>query len=351
MHGILQPAKLQNFDTWQRDRFADYGGSDRKDGLIDPDGALYLIKYAENHTRKNELDTSYVNNVLSEYLSSHILSIIGYDVHETVLGTRNDEVIVACKNFVPENQKLIEFGRYLRKRYDSGEIGRVPEIGQIKETLREDEDLSPVSDQLWESYCNRFVGDAFVGNFDRHMGNWGYLVSRTDPVKPSPIYDNGSTLFPALSEHAMKTDILPEKKGILKRTLLFPKAALIVQGQKVSYYDLLCSDFESEITKAVLNIVPVIKERLPEINKFIDEQEFLSDVRKTFYKTMLAARYYFLLEPAWGICTRRNFSRSASERLKNGIPYTEALFEQDYQEMQIDERWGSQNRKFQRAVI
>ena len=88
MHGILQPAKLQNFDTWQRDRFADYGGSDRKDGLIDPDGALYLIKYAENHTRKNELDTSYVNNVLSEYLSSHILSIIGYDVHETVLGTR-----------------------------------------------------------------------------------------------------------------------------------------------------------------------------------------------------------------------------------------------------------------------
>ena len=95
--------------------------------------------------------------------------------------------------------------------------------------------------------------------------------------------------------------------------------------------------FESEITKAVLNIVPVIKERLPEINKFIDEQEFLSDVRKTFYKTMLAARYYFLLEPAWGICTRRNFSRSASERLKNGIPYTEALFEQDYHEMQSDD--------------
>lgn len=122
MHGILHPAKLQNFDTWQRDRFADYGGSDRKDGLIAPDGTLYLIKYAENHTRKNELDTSYVNNVLSEYLSSHILSIIGYDVHETVLGTRNDEIIVACMNFVPKDQKLIEFGRYLRKRYDSGEI-------------------------------------------------------------------------------------------------------------------------------------------------------------------------------------------------------------------------------------
>ncbi|HJA66226.1 MAG TPA: hypothetical protein H9955_07930 [Candidatus Mediterraneibacter cottocaccae] len=351
MHGILHPAKLQNFDTWQRDRFADYGGSDRKDGLIAPDGALYLIKYAENHTRKNELDTSYVNNALSEYLSSHILGIIGYDVHETLLGTRNNEIIVACKNFVPENQKLIEFGRYLRKHYDSGELGRVPEIGQIKDTLREDEDLSPVSEQLWESYCCRFVGDAFVGNFDRHMGNWGYLVSRTDPVRPSPIYDNGSTLFPALSEHAMKTDILPNEKEILKRTLLFPKAALIVHGQKVSYYDMLCSDFEPQITKAVLDIVPVIKDRFPEINRFIDEQEFLSDVRKTFYKTMLAARYYFLLEPAWEICAEQKFSRSAGERLEKGIPYTEEMFERDYQKMMADEGWKIRDRKYQKAVI
>ena len=336
MHGVLRPVKFQNFDTWQRDRFADYGGSDRKDGLIAPDGALYLIKYAENHTRKNNLDTSYVNNALSEYLSSHILSIIGYDVHETVLGTRNDEIIVACKNFVPEEQKLVEFGRYLRKHYDSGEIGRVPGIGQIKDTLRKDEDLSPVSEQLWESYCNRFVGDAFVGNFDRHMGNWGYLVSRTGPVRPSPVYDNGSTLFPALSEHAMKTEILLNQKEILKRTLLFPKAALTVHGEKVSYYDMLCSDFEPEITRAVLRTVPVIKEKLPEINRFIDEQEFLSDVRKTFYKTMLAARYYFLLEPAWEICRNRNFSQKAYERLENGIPYTQAVFEQDYAKIQTD---------------
>ena len=94
---------------------------------------------------------------------------------------------------------------------------------------------------------------------------------------------------------------------------------------------MLCSDFEAGITKAVLDIVPVIKERLPEINRFIDEQEFLSDVRKTFYNTVLAARYHFLLEPTWKMCAGRNFSQSARERLENGIPYTEALFEQDYQ--------------------
>lgn len=185
-----------------------------------------------------------------------------------------------------------------------------------------------------------------MGNFDRHMGNWGYLVSRTGPVRPSPIYDNGSTLFPALSEYAMKTDILPNRKEILKRTLLFPKAALIIHGQKVSYYDMFCSDFEPQITKAVLDIVPVIKERLPEINRFIDEQEFLSDVRKTFYKTMLAARYYFLLEPAWEICAERKFSRSAGERLEKGISYTEEAFERDYQGIQNSERWKIRNGKW-----
>lgn len=328
-YGIRYPSQLQNFDNWGKDRFADYGGSDRKDGLLSPDGTFYLIKYAEKHTRKNQLDTSYVNNALSEYLASHILSIIGYDVHETFLGTRDGEIVVACRNFVLEGQKLIEFARYLRKHYDSGEIGRIPDISQIKATLYQDEDLAPMADYLWKSYCRRFIGDAFLGNFDRHMGNWGYLVSKSGPVKPSPIYDNGSTLFPALSEQAMKTEILSDNREILKRTLLFPKAALLVNGQKAGYFDMLCSGYVPEISEAVRKIVPVIKEKIPEINQFIDDQEFLSDVRKKFYKTVLAARYHFLLEPAWEICSNENFSADARNRLQQGVPYTEAEFERD----------------------
>ena len=326
-YGIRYPTQLQNFDAWEKDRLADYGGSDRKDGLIAPDGTFFLIKYAENHTRQNQLDTSYVNNALSEYLSSHILAIIGYDVHETFLGTRNGEIIVACRNFVPPGEKLIEFARYLRKHYDSREIGRIPDIQQIKNTLQRDEDLAPAADELWKIWCRRFVGDAFLGNFDRHMGNWGYLMSETGPVRPSSIYDNGSTLFPALSEHAMENEILPDRKEILKRTLLFPKAALLVNGQKAGYPDMLCSDYEPEISAAVREIVPVIKEKLPEIWQFIDDQEFLSDVRKKFYKTMLDARFRYLLEPAVEICRSGNYSKEARKRLEEGKPYTEEEFE------------------------
>ncbi len=79
-------------------------------------------------------------------------------------------------HFTSSHQYLIEFGQYMRKHYDSGNIGRVPDISQIDHVLRCDPVLRDYADELWTSYWERFVGDALVGNFDRHMGNWGYIT-------------------------------------------------------------------------------------------------------------------------------------------------------------------------------
>ena len=62
MHGITNNHILKSIDSWKADIFADYAGSDRKDGVISPDGKRYLIKYAETHTRKNTIDTSYLTS-------------------------------------------------------------------------------------------------------------------------------------------------------------------------------------------------------------------------------------------------------------------------------------------------
>lgn len=331
MHGIINANALQNIDSWNADIFADYAGSDRKDGVISPDGKRYLIKYAETHTRKNTMDTSYINNVLAEHISSNVLKIIGYPVHNTFLATRNDELIIACENFTTNNTRLIEFGRFLRKHYDSGQLGRVPDFHQIKNVLHTDQMLSSQEQELWKSYCERFIADAFTGNFDRHMENFGYIVSQNEKLKPSPIYDNGCTLFPALSEHGMKEEILCSDKEILKRTLLFPKAALTVNGEKVRYYDMLSSNYDTEMTKAVHKMVPIIENKMPEIITFINEQPYLSDTRKQFYQTMLHARFNFLLQPAYECCTSRQYNENAYERLESGISYTEKMFEREYQ--------------------
>ena len=83
---------LPSFDGWPRDVLANYGGSDRKDGLMGPDGFRYMVKYSEKMAPRNDLATSYVNNVVSEYVSSHVLGILGYPVHDTELGTLGGEV-------------------------------------------------------------------------------------------------------------------------------------------------------------------------------------------------------------------------------------------------------------------
>jgi hypothetical protein len=330
MRGIQDMNLLPKLDNWQLDIFADYSGSDRKDGLISPDGDRYLIKFAEDHKRQNNMDTSYVNNVLAEYISSHILRIIGYEVHDTFIATKNEELVVACKNFTSEHEKLIEFGRYIRKHYDSGDVGRVPSFEQITYVLHNDPVLSPYEETLLQSYADRFIGDAFIGNFDRHMGNFGYLIKTDGTVMPSPIYDNGSTLFPALSETAMRTEILPHPKEIAKRALLFPKAALTVNKEKVRYYDMMASGYDSHITTAVLKMVPIIQNKMPEIGRFIDLQPFLSEIRKTFYKTVLDARLHMILQPAYERCEAKDYDRMSLDRILSGNSYTETLFEQQY---------------------
>ncbi len=337
MRGIsddfLREHSLPSLDSWKSDYLADYGGSDRKDGLISPDGARYLIKYSEEHSRTTDMDTSYVNNVISEYLSSHILSIAGFDVHETFLATRNGDLLVACRNFTTESRRLIEFGRYMRKFYDSKDIGRIPDIAQIEYVLSSDSALKAHKEEFLNSYWQRFAGDAFVGNFDRHMGNWGYIITAEGEAEVSPVYDNGSTFFPALSEDGM-AKVMSDDKEFLERVYLFPKAALKVNGEKVSYRDMLLSGYDSRVNDAVLKIVPQITESLPRINAFIDRQEFLTDTRKRFYKKVLSARMEHILKPAYEACLNGSFSLEAYGRIADGRAYTKADFEAEYEKIQ-----------------
>ena len=50
-----------------------------------------------------------------------------------------------------------------------------------------------------------FVVDAFIGNWDRHNGNWGFLYNQeTDKLEIAPIFDCGSSLFPQIDDELIK---------------------------------------------------------------------------------------------------------------------------------------------------
>lgn len=66
------------------------------------------------------------------------------------------------------------------------------------------------------------------------------------------------------------------------------------------------------------------------INSIIDEAPIISKLRKNFYKIMLNARKKLLLDKSLQVVNAKQFNSEALDRLKNGKPYTEELFEQDY---------------------
>ena len=79
-----------------------YGGSERKLGIL-INGEPYMLKFQKNTQFGKR------NNHLSEYLGSHIFELLGFNVHQTYLGSYKNEAVVACKDFVCNGYEFVPF--------------------------------------------------------------------------------------------------------------------------------------------------------------------------------------------------------------------------------------------------
>lgn len=145
------------------------------------------------------------------------------------------------------------------------------------------------------AYWDSFIVDAFLGNFDRHANNWGYLINdETKDIQLAPIYDCGSCLYPQLADDSLDY-ILNTPAEIQKRIDVFPTAALeLPSREKASYKKYIGSFNNDDCTQALIRVFPKID--LQKINDIINKTEDISDIRKTFYQTMLSKRYEQILE-------------------------------------------------------
>lgn len=285
--------------THAEEGFRDYGGSDAKRSVI-YNGDHYMLKFAEEKQKINSLATSTSNSIFSEYIGSHIAASLDLPTHETFIGLYKDEPVVACKDFVQPGEKLQEFDWFMRTVYRKNELGRVPTYNQIYGTI-ENSGLSMIKDEAIARYWDTFVLDSLIGNFDRHKGNWGYLVNETEKsIKLAPIYDCGSSLYPGLAEPSFEK-ILSNPEEISKRIYDFPKATLlkdddIKHTEKFSYQEMLNASDDYNCICAIARIVPRIDMR--KIEQIIDETPLISDNRKNFYKVMINERKEKLLDHA-----------------------------------------------------
>ena len=76
-----------------------------------------MVKYPKSTKLMNVDGMSYTTSPLSEYIGSQIYKILGYDVHETIQGQRNNKIVVACKDFCKSAGDLREI-RTLKNIYN-----------------------------------------------------------------------------------------------------------------------------------------------------------------------------------------------------------------------------------------
>lgn len=253
----------------------------------------YLLKYMEKniakHYKVSDNQITYFNSIYSEYISCNIAKLLGLNVQEIFLGYEKDEKepskyipCVACKNFCDVAENIISFDTIYKiiskeenKNYDKRDLNDVLEIISKQNFIDKD--------KFRDFFIEMFLFDAFIGNFDRNLKNFGILENQiTNSYKISPIYDYASSLHPKASKLRIKKieeSFYKNQINLEKEALFKPKSYFTINKERINYYDFFInSNYDKNIfSKSILKLFPQIikiKEN-GQINKLIDDLEGL----------------------------------------------------------------------------
>lgn len=258
-----------------------FGGSEKKMGLI-IGGNEYMIKFQ----KRTEFGKR--NNHISEFIGSHVFEMLGFDSQETFLGTYDGEQVVACKCFVTDGYQFVPFNDVGESTLDQDRDTYQYSYQDIMKMLHANSKLTNV-DETVSQFWKIFIVDALLGNFDRHGANWGFL-KKENKYSLAPVFDNGSSLFPNLTDEDEMLDIIDSEEETNKRIYTFPTSQIRLNGKKSSYSDVISSLQFRECNVALAEIYKSINPE--QIYSFIDNDVlFISDVQKRFYKHMITERF------------------------------------------------------------
>ena len=257
-------------------------------------GEQYMLKFPP-HAKRNK-NMSYSNSCFSEYIGCQIYESIGVPVQKTLLGTYTvkgvQKIVVACRDFTEPGVILQDFASLKNQMIDSERNGYGTDLDDILYTF--DEQTAVDSTVLAERFWDMFVVDAFIGNWDRHNGNSGFLYNTvTDEMTLAPVYDCGSSLYPQADEEIMEA-VLTDQKELDFRIFEIPTSAVTMDGKKINYFSFISSLRYNGCNQALRRIEPRIN--MDRIYEIIETTPFVSDLQKRFYKTMLSERKKRILD-------------------------------------------------------
>lgn len=288
-----------------------YNGANGKKIAIIYNGEQYMIKFPPSADRK-PTDLSYTNSCISEHISCSIFNMLGIKAQETLLGTYTvngkEKLVCACKDFTADGSVLYDFCSIKNTIIDSEHNGNGTELTDLLETIEKQTFVDPV--KLQEHFWNVFVIDAFLGNFDRHNGNWGFLYNKeSNSSEIAPVYDCGSCLLPQADERTMHL-VLQNPDEMNARIFHFPTSAIKYNGQKINYHQFLMNSKYNSCNDAVVRIFPRIN--LDKINEFINSLPYLTELQREFYSNYIAARYEQIMIPAYEMIMKQDIASEES---------------------------------------
>lgn len=265
-----------------------YNGANGKKIAVEYQGETWILKFPPNvHDRPN--DQSYSNSCISEHLGSTIYRMLGVPAQETLLGTHvngRTKVVCACKDFTRPGLRLFDFCSIKNTVIDSETGGTGTELSDVLTTIEQQDFIDPVI--VLERFWQMFVVDALLGNFDRHNGNWGFLVDeRTGQSSLAPVFDCGSCLLPQADDRIMQM-CLDNEDEMNARIYSFPGSMLKIGGRKINYHDFIHGSHPAGLDVALHQLLPLINTL--DFSSQVSDTPYLSALQRNFYTEYLTRR-------------------------------------------------------------
>ncbi len=286
-----------DFTNCEINNFKYYGGKNGGKICIKYNNEDYMLKFPGVKDKISE--HAYSNSCISEYIACNVLKTLGLNVQDTILGTYTlngkEKVVVACKDFTTNGSVLKQFAELKNSQIETSKNGYGTELTEVIETI--ENQIVYDEKKLMEFFWDMFIADSLVGNFDRHNGNWGFLINENlRKIEIAPIYDCASCLYPQLEDEQIK-EIINSDEEMEARVFIFPTSALKLNDKKINYFEYINSLENEECNKALLRIFPKINTQ--KINDIIEKIPCISEIRKEFYKKILNMRYEKILKVSY----------------------------------------------------
>lgn len=275
-----------------------YGGLSCKKIGITLGNTNYLLKLPGNLKGRSlhNVELSYSNSPVCEYIGSEIFRMLGVPTHKVILGKRGEKVVALCEDFVLSGKRLYEF-REIKATFEPAfidEFGNETDgMGSsLKEALlviQEHPVLKRIPNVEY-FFWQMFIIDAFIGNPDRNNGNWGILIQDSKDVSLAPVYDNGNCLNDKWDDGKILKFM--SDKQLLINEAYEGKVCFFTneKGKKINPFQFIEAKSSSMCICVLGDLVKSLAREWDNICTLINNVNVISDVRKDFCKTILRMR-------------------------------------------------------------